>query len=135
MVACALIVSLDGVFRWYETNEARWLAIGGVGLAALPFSKNEGLLLAGSLVAAVLLQRFIDQRSQRPDLRAMSALSLLPVTATVGCGILWNMHFGFANYLLATDSAGHGPLDRIVLQFTERAGPVDGELYEGHPAR
>jgi len=121
MVALALVALLDAWLRWRERREPAALALFGMALAFLCWTKNEGLMWCAALLGAWLLGALLPGGGGIAALKPARGarwllLPLVPLAATAA----FNSYYGFANDLTSGDYRESGMAVLFFEQFAER---------------
>ncbi len=97
LVSVGVVAAFDAFSRWYRNSEIAWFRLGAVAVAALLWSKNEGLFYSICTGAAILLS-VLPQPSLLRSRRLWRAVPWLLVPGAVFALHLWfNAHHGFVS--------------------------------------
>lgn len=117
MLACGLVLAVDGWLRHAAGEGAAARRLGALGLLLAAWSKNEAALFVVAAVAAASLLALLRRVRFRPGAAAAFSLpALLVLALTWAC----NAAFGLRNDLLGANPTGQGMLALFVAQFGER---------------
>jgi hypothetical protein len=120
MLACGLLLALDGWLRWRAGDGAAHRRLGALGVAIAAWSKNEAAMYLGALAVAAAAVA-LWQRRVRP---AALLPWLGPALAVWAVQWGFNAHFGLHNDLLGHNPTGKGMAALFLEQFADRAMPI-----------
>lgn len=121
MLACGLLLALDGWLRWQGSPRAPLVRLGALGLALAAWSKNEAVMFLCAIAGGATLAALAGRRRLRP-------VALLPwlgaALAVLAVQWTFNWSFGLHNDLLGHNHTGKGLATLLITQFPERAWPI-----------
>jgi hypothetical protein len=121
MVACGMLLLLDGWLRWQDSPQPQYRRLAALGLAVAAWSKNETAMYVCAIAAGAAITALLERRRLRP-------LCLLPwigpAIAVLAVQWTFNWSFGLHNDLLGHNPTGKGMAALLLEQFPERVLPV-----------